>query len=277
MKGLWQNPPKTLIVLLILSVILNSFLWYQLESSKAELDATKNQLETVGEEQTEIINWYSDLRDQINIRLGQGQNASSFITPDDPLIETKIQEIIDGPPKDTSEYWMDCFRIYCWVNSHIGYTMDTYTPVLPGATNDSLKWRPDFWRMPTETLNDGVGDCEDIAVLLASMLKNYTEGKSDIWVLGIKTSDPDPTGHVAVVLPVEGNELAILDPYGGYCTWDYQQDEFIFDNATVAINKWISYWAESMPDAEVFEVFSDQFHHYFSSTGGFINWATQRK
>ena len=276
MKGLRENISKILIALFVLSVIFNGFLWYQLESSRTQLDTTNNQLETVSKEQTETINRYSDLRDQINVRLGQGQNTRGFITPDDPLIETKTHEITEGHAQDTSEYWLDCFRIYCWINSHIGYTTDTYTPALPGAIDDPLEWRPDFWRMPAETLNDGVGDCEDTAVLLASMLQNYTEGESDIWVLGIKTNDANPTGHVAVVIPVEGNKLAILDPYGGYCTWDYQEDGFIFDNVTEAINKWLSHWKEGLPDAEVFEVFSDQFHHYFSSTNGFINWATKR-
>ena len=276
MTGLRQYIPKILIVCFIVSVTVNSFLWYQLESSKNKLDTTKDQLKTVSKEQTETIDWYSDLRDQINVRLGQGQNTRSFITPDGPLVEAKTHEITEGHAQNDNEYWLDCFRIYCWINSHIGYTTDTYTPVLPGVNNDPLEWRPDFWRMPAETLNDGVGDCEDIAVLLASMLENYTEGECDIWVLGIKTNDANPIGHVAVVLPAEGNRLAILDPYGGYCTWDYQQDEFIFDNITVAINKWVSHWADGIPDAEVFEVFSDQFHHYFSSTDGFINWATKR-
>ena len=276
MTNLWDNLFKTLIALFILSITLNSLLWDKVESSKVQLDTTKNQLETASREQTETINWNSDLRDQINIRLGQGQDTRTFITPDDPLIIAKVREITEGHIQDGNNYWLDCYRIYCWVAYHTHYTADSYTPVLPGVVNGPLEWRSDFWRMPAETLNDGVGDCEDIAVLLASMLLNYTEGKSDIWVLGIKTADTDPKGHVAVVIPVEGNKLAILDPYSGYCTWDYLEDEFLFDNISIAINKWLLHWAQDMPDAQVFEIFSDQFHHYFNSTEGFINWVIEQ-
>jgi len=87
MTGLRQYIPKILIVCFIVSVSVNSFLWYQLESSKNKLDTAIDQLKTVSKEQTETIDWYSDLRDQINVRLGQGQNTRSFITPDGPLVE----------------------------------------------------------------------------------------------------------------------------------------------------------------------------------------------
>ena len=144
-------------------------------------------------------------------------------------------------------------------------------PVLPGTLSGELTWREGCWRMPEETLGDKTGDCEDMAVLLASMLRSYNEGKYRIWVLIIRSSDPEVAGHVAVAFPVAGEELTILDPAGNYYT-GYQYGSLRSESASVAVNQWLSHWATKMPGAEIVEAFSENSHNQFSGTNEFLTW-----
>jgi len=80
---------KPFIIVALLSgvcVILSGFLWYQLSSVNTEKDAIETELKRVEAEQSQIAGRYSELREQINVRLGRGQDAKSFITLDDPAV-----------------------------------------------------------------------------------------------------------------------------------------------------------------------------------------------
>ncbi len=219
-----------------------------------------------------MLNDYSELREQINIRLGKEQDTQSFITPDDSEVSAKVQEITGDYSEDVNELWRDYERLYRWVVKNIGYNEDSYTPFLPDVMNGNLRWAHEFWRMPAETLDDKVGDCEDMAVLLASMLSNYNQGDYAVWALGIKNKD---TAHLAVAFPVEGNKLTILDPAGNYYT-GYYSGGLRADDTAVAVSAWLSHWAKEMPSAQIDEVFSNEFYREFSSTDEFINWVRTR-
>jgi len=247
----------------------------QLDTTEAELDTTKTQLEVAENEQVKMLNRYADLREQINIRVGKGQDAQSYITPAVQEISAEVQEITGGYSQDVNEIWRDYERLYRWVVGNIDYSVDSYTPIVPENMNWSLTWIQEFWRMPVETLKDKAGDCEDMAVLLSSMLSNYNEGEFAIWTLGIQTYDPEYKGHLAVGFPVQGNKLTILDPAGNYYT-GYRSGGLRSDDVTIAVNDWLSHWAKNMPNAEIYVVFSDKFYHEFSSTNEFIEWVRQR-
>ena len=126
--------------------------------------------------------------------------------------------------------------------------------------------------MPEETIKDETGDCEDMAVLLASMLRSYNERRYGVWVLVLKTSIPGITGHVAVAFPVQGGKLSILDPAGNYYT-GYQYGSLGSESIAVAVSEWLSLWKTKIPGAEVVIAFSDDFSHSFSSTAEFVTWA----
>jgi len=297
MQSLWKKLFIAVTVLLVVPLVIGGGLWYQLDTTKtqlvmteaeldttktqlvmtkAELDTTKTRLEAVENEQTQMLNHYSDLRKQINMRLGDEQDCQSFITPNDPTVSTKVREITSGYSQDVSECWRDYERLYRWVTKNIEYSKDSYTPILPYPINGTLTWRHEFWRMPTETLEDEAGDCEDMAVLLASMLRNYNEGSYAIWVVGIKTHTPEYKGHLAVAFPVKGNKLTILDPAGNYYTGYHSWQGFGADDVAVATNEWLSHWAQDMPGAQITTAFSDKFYHEFPNTEEFIDWVLER-
>ncbi len=247
----------------------------QLDTTKDELTSTKSQLETAENEKSQMLSQYAGLKSEINARLGlTSQDMQGFITPNNSVVSAKVQEITGGYSENVSEYWRDFERLYRWVVNNISYSYDSYVPVLPDNISGELVWREEFWRMPEETLEDETGDCEDMAVLLASMLRSYNEGNYAIWVLTIRSSVPEVPGHVAVAFPVVGGKLTIVDPAGNYYT-GYPYGTLQSENASVAVNHWLSHWATKMPGAEIVEAFSDDFHQQFSSTDEFLTWVKE--
>ena len=121
---------------------------------------------------------------------------------------------------------------------------------------------------------DETGDCEDMALLLASMLRSYNEPNYDVWVLLIRSSVPEVPGHAAVAFPVAGGRLTILDPAGNYYT-GYPYGTLQSESASVAVSKWLSHWAREMPGAEIVEAFSETDYQQFSSTDEFLTWVKE--
>jgi len=246
----------------------------QLDVTNTQLDMTTTQLETARNENSRMLNQYASLKRQVNVRSGDTpEDKQSFITPTDSLVSAKVLEVTGGYSGDVSEIWRDYKRLYSWVVSNISYSSDSYMPILPESISGGLIWQQDYWRMPEETLGDETGDCEDMAVLLASMLRSYNEGKYQIWILVIRSNVPEVKGHVAVAFPVQGGKLAILDPAGNYYTGQY--GSLGSSNVSTAVNNWLSHWQSNMPGAEIVGVFSEDVYEEFSSTAEFITWAQE--
>ncbi len=243
----------------------------QLGTTKARLDMTTTQLETAKNKNSQMLNQYASLKEQVNVRLGDTpEDKQSFINHSNSLVSAKVLEVTGDYSGGASDYWRDCEQLYRWVVSNISYSYDSYTPILPESISGGLIWQQDYWRMPEETLEDETGDCEDMAVLLASMLRSYNEGEYQIWVLVIRSG---ALGHVAVAFPVEGGRLTILDPAGNYYTGQYGSLDS--SSVSIAVNNWLSHWQREMPDAEIIGVFSEDIFEEFSSTAEFITWAQE--
>jgi len=243
----------------------------ELYLTENQLDMTANQLETEKNKNSQVLNQYASLREQVNTRLGDtSEDKQNFITPNNSLVSAKVLEITGGYSGEVNDYWKDCERLYRWVVNNISYSYDSYMPVLPENISDGLVWQQDYWRIPQQTIEDKTGDCEDMAVLLASMLRNYNEGEYAIWVLVIRSGQ---SGHVAVAFPVQGGRLTILDPAGNYYTGQYGSLDS--SDISIAVNNWLSHWQSQMPDAEIIRVFSEDILKEFSSTAEFITWAQE--
>ncbi len=229
-------------------------------------------MEAAYSENSQMVNQYTGLKRQIDIRLADTpQDQQSFITANNTAVSAKVREITGGYSEDVNEYWRDCEQLYRWVVNNISYSYDSYMPVLPQTLSGELRWSEDCWRMPEETLEDKTGDCEDMAVLLASMLRSYNEGKYRVWVLIIHSSVPEVKGHAAVAFPVAGGRLAILDPAGNYYT-GYPYGTLQSESASVAVSKWLSHLEKAIPGAEIVEAFSEDSYNQFSSTDEFLTW-----
>jgi len=247
----------------------------ELNLTKNKLDITESQLENEKDKNSQMLNQYASLKEQVNNRLGDSpEDKQSFITPNDSSVSEKVLEITGGYAEDVNERWRDYERLYRWVVNNISYSYDSYMPLLPKDISGGLIWRQECWRMPEETLEDKTGDCEDMALLLASMMKSYNKGRYTVWVLDIDSSVSGVSGHIGVAYPVQGGKLTILDPAGNYYTGQY--GTLRSESISVAVNSWISYWQTEIPGAKIAAVFSDSIHEEFNDTEEFITWAQDR-
>jgi len=249
----------------------------KLEDINNQLTVAINQLEAKKNENNQMLSNYTDLREQINIRLGDNQqDMQSFITPDNSVVSTKVKEITGGFSEDVNEHWADYQRLYTWVVSNIKYSYDSYTPYLPETISGKLVWQAECWRTPEETIKDNTGDCEDMATLLDSMMINYNEGKYGVWLIFIRSTSPEARGHVAVALPVKGGNLSILDPAGNYYT-GYRYGRLQSLSSSAGVKDWLSHWKSKMPDARIVRVVSNTLYEEFSSTDEFLKWLQDRR
>lgn len=289
------------IILLFLSLTLSGYLWHQLAQTEpspphtvaskppdsetnryspditseaaavmqAELDAALSRLATSERERRQLLERFSEIRREINKRLGSGPEVQTLVTPHNPLVAAKVRELTGGYSEDADEYWRDFGVLYRWVQQNIEYCPDSYTPVIPESINEAIGWTKECWRTPEETLQDGVGDCEDMSLLLASMLLSYNEERYGIWVIGIGNSE---RGHAAVAIPVENGKLTILDPSFHYATGPNQ---FIINCQEIseAVTHWLARWEEEIPGVHIYVVFNDKFYQDFTGTQEFIGWA----
>lgn len=103
-------------------------------------------------------------------RFGDEQwDVREFVRPDTFMIETICQEIPFGNAP---------FHEWAWVVSNIAYPRaGRWGPDLHrrlsygGPFAAQIQYvSTDYWNLPSETLRDGRGDCEDTAILLTSLL-----------------------------------------------------------------------------------------------------------
>jgi hypothetical protein len=168
---------------------------------------------------------------------------------------------------DWNEYWADVKAMYDWVVANIAYRTDGYYPILPDDPRNDLTLWDDMWQTPAQTLTLGEGDCEDMSILLCSMILNYNDNQ--YWVECVVI-----TGHTAVYLPVVGDEICILDPAGQYYTRDIfygitQKD--IETEVDSWLNQW-DIWAPGDAPHKVDWIFSYYIWIEFSNTNEFIDW-----
>jgi hypothetical protein len=229
-----------------------------------------------------MTNYYA-LRDLIDQRLMRA-NAAKFIIPDDPTVVSMAYNITGktGNVTDPNEIWKDIKAMYNWVDNNIRYREDGLYPVLPNELTDikskGLRQTDQMAQYPNETLTLKMGDCEDIAILLTSMIRAYFyDGNSSyrytvecIWITG------ESAGHVAVQIPYEGGKLVILDPIRDYYSHDTLGDVAL-NNVSTELYNWMNIWRPSLGnDIHVYRVFSDYMDQFFDTTDEYLTWMYER-
>jgi len=145
----------------------------------------------------------------VSKRFGEWVDVRDFIRPHDYMLSSVLAT---RPGWTVEELWR-------WVIEHIRYprggvlTADCHVLYTYGKRYASI----DYWSYPAETLRTGIGDCEDSAILLVSMLRHidqfayatvgFYEGHGHVWVSISRGSDwlvLDTTlSRVPLVVPVE--------------------------------------------------------------------------
>jgi len=129
-----------------------------------------------------------------------------------------------------------------------------------------------MWQTPSQTLELERGDCEDMAILLTSMIRFYNN--EQYWVECVRITD-----HIALYLPVEGGKICILDP-AGKCTTNYGWSPYrLAKDIRTETNAWLEKWDSWNPENaphEVTRVFSSYIWREFSNTRESIDWLYSR-
>lgn len=241
----------------------------EITSLTAEITTLKN---TIKDYQA-FFAAYQSLIDRVNQRWDQ-HNIKPFITPQDREVLDIVYSITGGwrNQSDWNEFWKDVKAMYYWVVNNIEYRHDGLYPMLPYNPSETLEFRQDMWQFPNETLSLRQGDCEDMAILLCSMIRCY----SNIPYFEVIIIHSSKSAHAAVQILVSNHKLVILDPAGKYYSHDFWGN-IVFNDITTEINNWLSYWKPTMgDDVHVSRVFSDYVDRTFTSTNEYIAWMYSR-
>ena len=251
---------------------------WALDDIVAQLATAEDELTDAVIENTLLLGQYANIRAIVEARIGYSfyvteEDRQSYITPDDAAVSALVQATTDGYTGDTSRTWNDYFLLYQWVADNIEYNFDSYMPRLPELLSNVVTWIQECWNKPAETIADKKGDCEDQALLLASMMRNYNNGDLTVWLIGIQSAVPGQIGHMAVAFPVEGGRLTIVDPTWSYYT-GWPSGSLESEIPSSAVGNWVSL----IPDANfyVYSILSNNIDQRFSSTAEFLTWFDQR-
>lgn len=245
-----------------------------LNNKIVELDSEIKSYQKYKEEYTMYTKEYENLRNIVNQRFDQS-NVKAFITPQDKIVSDTVYKITGGwsNPSDWNEFWKDVKTMYTWILNNIQYRADGLYPILPPDPSSKIEFENEMWQFSNETLNLREGDCEDMAILLCSMIRCYVNNKYPVEVIMIYGEN---SGHAAVQIPVSGHKLVILDPAGKYYTQDMWGNIAPNDIKT-EINKWLNYWKPKIEgNIQVNRVFSDIIDKEFTSTNEYITWMYSR-
>ena len=241
---------------------------------EAQYDSLQTSYDSLQAEYDRYVAAYQRLRDEINQRWDK-QNVEPFITSTSSAVDAKVFSITGGWSNTSNwdEYWDDIKAMYDWVVSNVEYRSDGLFPVLPDDPSDEVDYWDELWQFPNETLSLRQGDCEDMAILLCSMIRCYTDMQHWAECIVITGS---LGGHMAVQIPVSDDKLVIFDPAGRYYSSDWLGN-IVFNNISAEINDWLDYWKPEMGyDVYVYSIFSDYTHETFTSTDGYITWMYSR-
>lgn len=135
----------------------------------------------------------------------------TFVTPDDPAVRALAERI-----ESITQYSGD--RTRAEVALAVVHENVTY------ATDQEMHGRNDYWQYPAETLISGEGDCEDQALLLASVLE----------AMGIDTVLVMELGHATVgvytgvtdgsTVEYHGRQYQTADPTAGGHLGEHEAD-----------------------------------------------------
>jgi hypothetical protein len=222
-----------------------------------------------------FLSGYADLRNQINKRALQF-GVKDFITPKDTAVENVVLNITGGwsTTSDWSEFWNNVKKMYDWVVNSIKFRPDGLFPTLPSTPLGNIEYKRDMWQFPNETLSLREGDCEDMAMLLTSIMLSYGGEKyGKIECIMIRGS---LGAHVGLQMLFTGDKLTILDPAGHFYTQTLDGNLDSKDIST-EINNWLNHWEPEVgSDARVERVFSSSVDKEFSSISEYVSWMYTR-
>ena len=133
---------------------------------------------------------YKDLL--ANVRYdGKYHSVESLVQPDDPVVRDIARVLVQANDFiGAAQEFVDSFTTY---QSEVG----------------------DYWTEPSEILEARAGDCDDKAILLTSILRNYLPADQVYCAFGLWILDGETGGHMYVVAEGEDGEDRIIESTAG--------------------------------------------------------------
>jgi hypothetical protein len=136
------------------------------------------------------LHLYSELL--ANVRYdGKYHSVKDLVQPDDPTVRDIARVLVQA--KDftkAAQEFIDSFTTY---QNEVG----------------------DYWTTPAELLAAQAGDCDDKAILLVSILRNYLPPDQVYCAFGLWVLDGETTGHMYVVTEGEDGDDRIIEATAG--------------------------------------------------------------
>jgi hypothetical protein len=164
------------------------------------------------------------------------------------------------------DLWSSIEKIYDYITSNIAYVHDIDMPYistdsyidfqgfryLTGFLVDTVE---NYYQTPGFTLEIKQGDCDDQAILAYAMIKYYMKyiygTEYDLYTTYIAFSGG--SAHLAVILPVQGGELCIIDPAGNYLT--SSGGHIASKAAAVELQAYSDYWSSQTGPISYMELY----------------------
>jgi len=151
---------------------------------------------------------YNGLTASVNVRWDRS-NLRAFVTPSDPAVQATASAAAYGNvnPVGEENLEMCIMMLYNWVSVNVRVRPDSPYPMLPRQPGPP-SFISDVWQFPNETISLRAGGCEDVAVLLPSMVRFCAPRLYAACIV----AEVSKSGHMAVLVADGGGRAAILDP-----------------------------------------------------------------
>jgi len=230
----------------------------RLNSSYAQLQAVIDQN---GQMSESMLQYYTSLSGNVStlyeMLYSYTDIQSSFPRVLNNDAVTRIADTVKDVTGSSNDSWPAYQKIYNHIVASIKYVDDIDMPLISDywytdqsgysyITSFSLDTVRNYIQTPALTVEIGQGDCEDHAVLAYGMIqyyRNYILGAFySLYIAEITFSDG--TGHMAVIMPVSGGKICVIDPAGKYLTTT--SGTIDSKAALVELQGYSSYWAASV-------------------------------
>jgi len=153
-----------------------------------------------------------------------------------------------------SDFWGSMQRVYDYVVSNVDYAYDVEVPLwcvseLVAIDGQAYVYSVRYYNVwnyvqaPELTLRIRQGDCEDQAILVYAMAKYYMREVYGVdYALYLMCVEfYSGSAHMAVLMPVQGGRVCIIDPAGRYLTSQYGR--ITSRPALEELQRYSNYWA----------------------------------
>lgn len=176
----------------------------------------------------------SEIEDEIDLykKIAE-KDPRVLITVNDPVVRAKVEEVT-RLCRTTEEKQQAVFE---YVRKEIEYVTEG-NPKKWSYPKSYLQFKFDFWQLPRETIEWGKGDCEDVSILLCTMMRIAGVPASDIRiVLGRIYFDGSGVGHAWIEFKM-GDQWYALESTCPTC--NYMDKDYYYANLKPEIWGWFN-------------------------------------